>query len=214
MVAATEVTEATAIFASKINELVNGTTQPAAPVTGQTWVDTSVAGQPVAKVYTGSVYKSYRAFGNPVMIYENVAGVAFSNTVADSTIVAITGISVAFNHTMLLTFNVQTTSANSCNLGLVVNATTLNSTAQNFGIVPANMSTSYELWIPGNGGQTFTVGWGVGRRPSGGSNLGSGRDIGSTNLLGAGPYTTVTLTGAVVTSGTFNFYNIRLWDMT
>lgn len=216
MAAATEVIEASPILASKINELVNGTTAPVVPVTGQTWVDTSASGAPVAKVYTGSVYKSYKAFGNPVLVYENIAGASLTSTVADTTIVSITGISVAYTHTMLLTFNVQTTNTNTCNLGLAINGITVNSTAQNFAVVGASYSTCYELWIPGNNSQTFTIGWGLGRQASGASNLGSGRSIGTTNAIGAGSYTSMALTGAWNVSGTpaLYVYNVRLWDLT
>jgi hypothetical protein len=52
----TEVIAGQTVVPNHKNEITVGTTAPSTPIEGDLWVDTSVGGAPVLKVYTGSIF--------------------------------------------------------------------------------------------------------------------------------------------------------------
>lgn len=125
------------ITPTKMNEIVVGTTAPASPFNGQLWIDTSVTGAPVMKIYNGAA-AAWRLVGDtgitsgsqgadPRLLYEDATTSTNNTNVDNATLKAITSISVASTQTVLARFTISGGVAASA-YGLNINGTVVNHT--------------------------------------------------------------------------------------
>lgn len=212
MAAATEVLGGAVLSPAKFNELDVGTTSPAGPIAGNTWIDTSVSGVPVPRLY-GTGFTSYRGFGAESLLFEDTALYSTASAVADTALLTISGLNIGVTQQCLITFDfgcIPYGSGGNKAIGLTVNSTLVNSTAGAY-LGRADFSGTMEIWIPKR--PIANVGWAFSDQISI-QFLAARVLVGGTAFIPAATITQFIIGGSVISgASSIGIWNTRVWEI-